>query len=257
MENENKLNIDDYALVTDRKGDFPYGFDICKIDKISKDGTKARGRSNTLQGNMMGRGEIFEFPIELQDYRQFLIDYMDKQDIEYPVLVVREKDSDFALFDGQPTEDDYDDVIHFSFFNIKCKYEASHINDIPNGAFLGTWGDGRVGGHIRAYFCKSVHDMADYIIARFNLRTKSTLQERFKKWLAAYGNDNDKIDVWKDYWGGYKQLEWAIDNGEGPMAYGEWQTVQRVLKHELRFSTAKMIGDILYEKENICISDCE
>lgn len=253
MEEMNKLKVGDFVLKTDLKGNFPFDFDVCKIDKISKDGTKARGLTDTFNKNLHS-GITYDFPLDTQDYRKILIDYMEKKDIDYPILVTQECHSSFAIVDGQPTEDDYDDVIHFDCLGCAFKYEAKHIKDIPNGTQVATL---YRNCDIHLYFTKSIQDMADYIIQRFNLRVSSSLENDVKEWLRLNGSSFNNLEDWKDYFECYEQLEWAIHNGVTPSDYDEWQATQRVLKHELKFDTAIEITKVLYEMEELNIFDCE
>lgn len=255
----NKLNIGDYVLVLNNRRVSGFDSDICKIDKISKDGTKARGVANTFKNNLSNRDFpiTYNFPIEIQDYKTMLIDYMKSKDIDYPVLITCDRHSCFNIVNGQPTEDDYDDIIHFHCPIYNFDYKAKYISDIPNGTQIDKVYRNANGFTSYFYFTKSISDMADFVINKFNLRTKFSLENSFLNWLKDFENDNDDIFAWKDYNRSYKQLEWAISNGLGTLDYDEWQATQRILKHELKWETAKEITKNLYEKEDLSIFDCE
>lgn len=223
-----------------------YPFDVFQIDKISKDGTKARGMKGSLSK---------DFPIEVQDCRKTLLQYMDENHIKNPVLALMERRRYFGIWESSVREDDYDDIVHFSLKAQTIEYKAAHIGDIPNEALLGRLFS--TDGYIPVYYAKTPGDMADYIVERFSLRTKAELKERFDKWIQENGSEHTDISSWKDYNGAYSQLEWAISNNVCTVDYDEWQAVQRILKHELRFETAMDITKALYEKEDLNIFDCE
>lgn len=242
-----KLNVEDYVLFRDFNDNSAYPFTVYQIDKISKDGTKARGLKYSRSK---------DFPIEVQDYRKELLQYMDENHIENPILAVRKGDGHFGIWGSTLKEDDYDDIVHFFFRDKTREYKAACIGDIPSGVSLEGFAT-TIGGEVSLYYVKTPGEMADYIIKRFNLRRKTNLEERFHKWLESDGNENTDISAWKDYNGTYGQLEWAIDNNVWTIDYDEWQAAQRVLKHELKFETAMDITKVLYEKEDLNIFDIE
>ena len=85
---------------------------------------------------------------------------------------------------------------------------------------------------------------------------KAPLLEKFNRWQKKFGYD-ETAELWKDFHGGTEQLEWAIDNDIDCGDYDRWQALQRILKNGLSYDTANEIFNILYDKEDIEILDCE
>lgn len=102
---------------------------------------------------------------------------------------------------------------------------------------------------------KNLGELLDYL-PNFSPNENLSLLQKFNEWLEKHGFDKtDKLR--KDYKGGTEQLEWAIEKDIHPNDYDRWQFVQKILKHELKYETARDIFNTLYEKEDIEIFDCE
>lgn len=149
-------------------------------------------------------------------------------------------------------EDDFDDVL-----NIQC--EARGVGNsqfqhpslrIDNGDYIDSW------FRCPLIYIDTVRNLISYLAKFAGYSHVDTFLEKFNKWQEKFGYD--KTDEFcKDYLGGTGQLEWVIDNNIDPTDYDRWQLVQRLLKHELKYETARDIFNTLYEKEDIEILECE
>ena len=80
--------------------------------------------------------------------------------------------------------------------------------------------------------------------------------KKLNEWEEKFGFGKS-LELWTDYLGGTTQVEYAIENNIDPTDYDRWQLVQRLLKHELKYETARDIFNTLYEKEDLEILECE
>ena len=148
----------------------------------------------------------------------------------------------YTVYKCSVDEDEFDDKYYIRLEGFK----RWTVKEAKNGLLLE---DGWI-------FCKSIEDVADFLIKRENISSESALLEKFHEWQEKFGYDKT-VEIWKDFKGGTDQLEYAIDNNIDCMDYDRWQIVQKILKHKLKYETANEIFNILYEKEEIEIFDCE
>lgn len=236
------------------------------INQISKDGTKFRPK---LMPDCSGSCEAEM----LFNDKRLITDY---ETLEQKIMdIFSEKNGyteGFLLMNGTlPTcwsefniikiknikEDDFDDVL-----NINCEQYGSTPLDRNNShikfpALRINNGDYVPGGYrVPLIYIDTVRNLISYLAEFAGYFHTDTFIKKFNDWQEKYGYDKTD-ELWKDYWGETKQLEWAIDNNIDCADYDRWQCVQRILKHELKYETAKEIFNTLYKKENLEISDCE
>lgn len=106
------------------------------------------------------------------------------------------------------------------------------------------------------YFSQDIEGVADFIIRDLGIFNNQLTLEKFNEWEEKFGFEKT-LELWTDYLGGTTQVEYAIENNIDPTDYDRWQLVQRLLKHELKYETARDIFNTLYEKEDIEILECE
>ena len=236
------------------------------IDKISKDGTKIRPR---LMPDCSGSyPEVISF-----DDKNLITDY---ETLKSKVLdVFSEKNgynNGFLVMNGTPPtcwssidiikikeirEDAFDDVL-----NIKCeKYGDGYLSErdtLFKYPSLRIDNEDYVPANYRVplFYIDTTRNLLSYLAKFANFSHQETLLEKLNEWEEKFGFEKS-LDLWTDYLGGTTQVEYAIENNIDPTDYDRWQRVQKLLKHELKYETARDIFNTLYEKEEIEIFDCE
>ena len=208
-----------------------------EIEKISKDGRKARDNNGEItywENLAETRNDIIRWLTKLESKSDFVVRELDGDSLRW--------NSKYTVFVCDYKEDEFDDVYHICVPSFK----RWTVKEAKNGLLLE---DGWT-------FCKTIDDVADFLIKRENLSVESALLEKFNEWQEKFGYDRT-VEIWRDFKGGTDQLEWAIENGVDCVDYDRWQLLQKVLKHELKYETANEILNTLYEEEEIEIFNCQ
>lgn len=241
-------------------------FKVFIIGQISKDGTKFR--PILMPDCSGGHPEVVSF-----DDKKLITNYEALKGKVMDIFSERNGYNDgFLVMDGTlPTcwssidiikieeikEDDFDDAL-----NIRCEQYGndymsrldSHIKypalRIDNGDY--------VQGHYRVplVYIDTADNLLSYLADFADFSCRKSLLEKNNEWQKKFGYEESE-DLWPDFTGDHKQLEYAIENGIDPADYDRWQKAQEIFKRELRYETANAIFNTLYEKEDIEILDCE
>lgn len=231
------MKAGDKVLYSNAVCDYIY-IEPLTIEKISKDKQKVRDEE----------GEIHCLS-KLSDTKDSFIFSLKKTNWESKFVLYRriKRDSQFFLYKASVCEDEFDDIYHISIKNHKS-WTVSEIKDsilLENAPDL-----------FDIHYFETIESAANFIIQQTNLFQQESLLEKFNKWQEKFGYD--KTDEFQtDYLGGTTQVEYAIENNIDPIDYDRWQIVQRLLKHELKYETARDIFNTLYEKEDLEILEYE
>lgn len=232
MQGETKMKAGDKVLHIDSI-QYCAVISLFEIDKFSKDGKKARN----IHGNICNYPDDF-----LVSAREPLIRKIKAiTDTHENFLLHRDSSSTYKVVRCSVFEDEFDDVFHI------CGMGQEWLAAKNYGFFA---------VNQATYFSQDIESIADFIIQDLGVFNNQITLEKFNKWQEKFGYDKtDKF--WTDYLGGTTQIEYAIENNIDPTDYDRWQRVQKLLKHELKYETARGIFNTLYEKEDIEILECE
>ena len=208
------------------------------IEKISKDNQKARDE----------KGEIHCLS-RLYDTKDSFIYSLKKINWGTKFVLYRriKGNSQFFLYKASVCEDEFDDIYHIIVEDGK----SWTVSEVKDSILLGSTSD-----IFDFHYFETIESAANFIIQQTNLFQQESLLEKLNEWETIFGFKQSK-DVWTDYTGDHKQLEYAIENDIHPFDYDRWQKVQKLLKHELKYETARQIIDTLYTNEDIDVFDCE
>lgn len=232
MQGETKMKAGDKVLHIDSI-QYCAIISLFEIDKFSKDGKKARNV----------HGKICNYPDDfLVSAREPLIRKIkDIVETDKNLLLYRVSSGTYKVFRCGVYEDEFDDVFHICGMGyewiIAKKYGFFAINQTT-------------------YFSQDVESIADFIIRDLGIFNNQLTLEKLNEWEEKFGFGKS-LEIWTDYLGGTTQIEYAIENNIDPTDYDRWQRVQKLLKHELKYETARGIFNTLYEKEDIEILECE
>ena len=226
------INPEDFGMSS-----FRMIVDSFTIEKLSKDGRKVRDTNGKIaywENLVETKTDLIRWLKKLGKESDFIVRELDEEYLKY--------NPKYTVYKCSVDEDEFDDKYYIRLEGFK----HWTVKEAKNGLLLE---DGWT-------FCKTIDDVADFLIKRENISSESALLEKFHEWQEKFGYDKT-VEIWKDFKGGTDQLEYAIDNNIDCMDYDRWQIVQKILKHELKYETANEIFNILYEKEEIEIFDCE
>lgn len=205
---------------------------LFEIDKFSKDGKKVRdvhGRiCDVSDGFLVSARDslIRKIKAVIGIHENFLLDVAD---------------GFYKVCGCDVYEDDFDDVFHI--YSKGQRWLAA-----KNYGFFAV--------DRTTYFSQDIEGVADFIIRDLGIFNNQLTLEKLNEWEEKFGSEKS-LELWTDYLGGTTQVEYAIENNIDPTDYDRWQLVQRLLKHELKYETARDIFNTLYEKEDLEILECE
>lgn len=250
---------DRFIQVYDRLKDDYIEFQVHTVDKLSKDGKKIRTLSNDIV-------EVDDDKIITSghDFQRTVRELMEKTDFHksfktYSHFVVRftvyPTNCSFGSIEPViPVDDEFDDTVHLFYSGGKFTVEAKLAE---NTGFSKLEERKIEANHIVSYwFITGFDSLIAFFADKANWTNEPSLLEKLNEWLGKNGYEKREEPL-KDYLGGTTQVEWAIDNNIDYLDYDRWQLVQKLLKHELKYETARDIFNTLYEKEEIEIFDCD
>lgn len=205
---------------------------LFEIDKFSKDGKKVRdvhGRiCDVSDGFLVSERDslISKIKAVIGMHENFLLDIAD---------------GFYKVCGCDVYEDDFDDVFHI--YGKGQRWLAA-----KNYGFFAV--------DRTTYFSQDIEGVADFIIRDLGIFNNQLTLEKLNEWEEKFGSEKS-LELWTDQLGGTTQVEYAIENNIDPIDYDRWQLVQKLLKHELKYETARDIFNTLYEKEDLEILECE
>lgn len=250
---------DRFIQVYDRLKNDYIEFQVHTVDKLSKDGKKIRTLSNSIvevdddkilvsrhdfQRTVIGLMEKTDSHKSFKAYNHFVVQFVD-----YPTNC-----SFGSIYPVIPVNDEFDDTVHLFYGGGRFTVDAKFA-EIPG--FINLEEKRAGANHIVSYwFITGLDGLFAFFAGKANWTNEPSLLEKFNRWQEKFGYDKT-AEFWTDYLGGTTQLEWAINNNIDCMDYDRWQCIQKLLKHELKYETARGIFNTLYEKEDIEILECE
>lgn len=260
MQGEKKMKAGDrFIRVYDRLKDDYIEFQVHTVDKLSKDGKKIRTLSNNIvevdddkiitsghdfQRTVMKLMEKTDFHKSFKTYNHFVVQFT-----VYPT-----NHSFGSIVPVIPVDDEFDDTVHLFYGGGRFTVEAKLAE---NTGFSKLEERKIEANHIVSYwFITGFDSLIAFFADKARWTNEPSLLEKINEWLGENGYDKTNEPL-KDYLGGTTQVEWAIDNNIDCLDYDRWQLVQKLLKHELKYETAREIFNTLYEKEEIEIFDCD
>lgn len=260
MQGEKKMKTGDrFIRVYDRLKDDYIEFQVHTVDKLSKDGKKIRTLSNDIvevdddkiitsghdfQRTVMKLMEKTDFHKSFKTYNHFVVRF-----VVYPT------NCSFGSIEPViPVDDEFDDTVHLFYGGGRFTVEAKLAE---NSGFSKLEERKIEANHIESYwFITGFDSLIAFFADKARWTNEPSLLEKLNEWEAKFGFEKS-LDLWTDYLGGTTQIEYAIENNIDPTDYDRWQRVQKLLRHELKYETARGIFNILYEKEDIEILGCE
>ena len=248
---------DRFIQVYDYSGDDCIELLVNTVDKLSKDGKKIR----TLCDNVVEVDD--EIITSRHDLQRTVMELMEsrlshKSFKTYNHFVVRfEVLSNWSfgvIYPVIPVDDEFDDTVHLFCAGGRFTVEAKLAE---NTGFSKLEERKIEANHIVSHwFITGFDSLIAFFAGKANWTNEPSLLEKLNEWEEKFGFEKS-LDLWTDYLGGTTQIEYAIENNIDPTDYDRWQRVQKLLRHELKYETARGIFNILYEKEDIEILGCE